>query len=275
MRNLKWKIWKEIGVKTFLLGNVPNLKTMYCTVFNFNTSINSFKIICFVFITILSFLILKGGSVQFWGCLHSNISLCPHHHNFQGSEQSSQLPGNQLWSGVAKNCLHCQLRHVSHILKFGQQHYNYFKKFLPLINIIVPYREIDGQNYAGDVKEKEKAKTQYEKAVSKGQSAGLIEYAELGKGKGSVCSSLNIPLWWFVFYYNRVSGRKMEKFTMSVNVAAGSNVTFILTYEELLKRTMGQYEILTRIKMKQPVERFKVEPASLLSCCFCYITCTF
>ncbi|XP_015257104.1 PREDICTED: inter-alpha-trypsin inhibitor heavy chain H3-like isoform X2 [Cyprinodon variegatus] len=90
--------------------------------------------------------------------------------------------------------------------------------------------EIDGQNYAGNVKEKEKAKTQYEKAVSKGQSAGLIE----------------------------VSGRKMEKFTMSVNVAAGSNVTFILTYEELLKRTMGQYEILTRIKMKQPVERFKI-----------------
>lgn len=33
----------------------------------------------------------------------------------------------------------------------------------------------------------------------------------------------------------RASGRKLEKFTVSVNVAAGSKVTFELTYEELLK----------------------------------------
>uniref|UniRef100_A0A665UNT7 Inter-alpha-trypsin inhibitor heavy chain H3 n=1 Tax=Echeneis naucrates TaxID=173247 RepID=A0A665UNT7_ECHNA len=76
------------------------------------------------------------------------------------------------------------------------------------------------------VKEKEKAKQQYEKAVSSGQTAGLV----------------------------KASGRKMEKFSVSVNVAASSNVTFILTYEELLQRKMGKYEILTRVKPKEPVQ---------------------
>uniref|UniRef100_A0A672I0G4 Inter-alpha-trypsin inhibitor heavy chain H3 n=1 Tax=Salarias fasciatus TaxID=181472 RepID=A0A672I0G4_SALFA len=71
---------------------------------------------------------------------------------------------------------------------------------------------------AASIKEKEKAKKQYEKAVSSGQTAGLV----------------------------KASGRKMEKFSVSVNIAAESNVTFILTYEELLQRKLGLYEILTR-----------------------------
>lgn len=67
-----------------------------------------------------------------------------------------------------------------------------------------------------------------------------------------------------VFYY-RASGRKMEKFSVSVNIAAKSNVTFVLTYEELLQRKLGQYEILTRVKPKQPVQEFKVTPNSCTS----------
>ncbi|XP_027135467.1 inter-alpha-trypsin inhibitor heavy chain H3a [Larimichthys crocea] len=90
--------------------------------------------------------------------------------------------------------------------------------------------EIEGQLYVGEVKEKEKAKKQYEKAVSSGQTAGLV----------------------------KASGRKMEKFSVSVNIAAKSNVTFILTYEELLQRKLGQYEILTRVKPKQPVQEFQI-----------------
>uniref|UniRef100_A0A667Z999 Inter-alpha-trypsin inhibitor heavy chain H3 n=1 Tax=Myripristis murdjan TaxID=586833 RepID=A0A667Z999_9TELE len=92
--------------------------------------------------------------------------------------------------------------------------------------------EIEGQVYVGEVKEKEKAKKQYEKAVSSGQTAGLV----------------------------KVSGRKMEKFSVSVNIAANSNVTFVLTYEELLQRKLGQYEILTRVKPKQLVQNFQVTP---------------
>lgn len=90
--------------------------------------------------------------------------------------------------------------------------------------------EIDGKTYVGEVKEKEKAKKEYEKAVSVGETAGLV----------------------------KASGRNMEKFSMSVNIAAKSNVTFILTYEELLKRKLGQYEILTRVRAEKPVEEFKI-----------------
>ncbi|XP_053724872.1 inter-alpha-trypsin inhibitor heavy chain H3-like [Synchiropus splendidus] len=90
--------------------------------------------------------------------------------------------------------------------------------------------EIEGREYVGQVKEKEKAKKQYEKAVSSGQTAGLV----------------------------KASGRKMEKFSVSVNIAAESNVTFILTYEELLQRKMGSYEIQTRVKPKVPVQEFQI-----------------
>lgn len=37
------------------------------------------------------------------------------------------------------------------------------------------FREIDGKTYTGVVKEKEKAKEQYQKAVSSGQTAGLVK----------------------------------------------------------------------------------------------------
>uniref|UniRef100_A0A8C7H947 Inter-alpha-trypsin inhibitor heavy chain H3 n=1 Tax=Oncorhynchus kisutch TaxID=8019 RepID=A0A8C7H947_ONCKI len=84
--------------------------------------------------------------------------------------------------------------------------------------------------YTGEVKEKEKAKKQYQKAVSTGQTAGLV----------------------------KASGRKMEKFSVSVNIAANSNVTFILTYEELLQRKLGQYEIMTQVKPKQLVQHFEI-----------------
>ncbi|XP_062271483.1 inter-alpha-trypsin inhibitor heavy chain H3-like [Scomber scombrus] len=107
----------------------------------------------------------------------------------------------------------------------------FFEVDLPKTAFITNFSmEIDGQEYVGEVKEKEKAKKQYEKAVSSGQTAGLV----------------------------KVSGRKMEKFSVSVNIASQSNVSFILTYEELLQRKLGQYEILTRVKPKQPVQEFQI-----------------
>ncbi|XP_070708560.1 inter-alpha-trypsin inhibitor heavy chain H3-like [Pempheris klunzingeri] len=107
----------------------------------------------------------------------------------------------------------------------------FFEMELPKTAFITNFSmEIDGQVYVGEVKEKEKAKKQYQKAVSSGQTAGLV----------------------------KASGRTMEKFSVSVNIAAKSNVTFILTYEELLQRKLGQYEILTRVKPKQLVQEFKI-----------------
>lgn len=50
----------------------------------------------------------------------------------------------------------------------------------------------------------------------------------------------------------------MEKFSVSVNIAASRTVAFVLTYEELLQRKTGQYEILTRVTPELPVQEFQV-----------------
>nr|XP_061814128.1 inter-alpha-trypsin inhibitor heavy chain H3-like [Nerophis lumbriciformis] len=107
----------------------------------------------------------------------------------------------------------------------------FFEMDLPKTAFITNFTmEIDGQVYVGEVKEKEKAKKQYQKAVSSGRTAGLV----------------------------KASGRKMEKFSVSVNIAAKSNVTFVLTHEELLQRKLGNYEIMTRLKLKQLVQDFQI-----------------
>lgn len=111
--------------------------------------------------------------------------------------------------------------------------------------------------YLGEVKEKRKAKQQYDKAVSKGITAGLVKYAGTAGAEddgAAVAASLNV----LHFCPGRASGRKMEMFSVSVNIAANSTVAFVLTYEELLQRKMGQYEILTRVTPKQPVQEFQV-----------------
>ncbi|XP_028261030.1 inter-alpha-trypsin inhibitor heavy chain H3-like isoform X2 [Parambassis ranga] len=108
----------------------------------------------------------------------------------------------------------------------------FFEVELPKTAFITNFSmEIHGQMYAGEVKEKEKAKKQYDNAVSSGQTAGLV----------------------------KASGRKMEKFSVSVNIAAQSSVTFTLIYEELLQRKHGKYEILTRVKAEQPVQEFQIQ----------------
>ncbi|XP_063071691.1 inter-alpha-trypsin inhibitor heavy chain H3-like isoform X2 [Engraulis encrasicolus] len=90
---------------------------------------------------------------------------------------------------------------------------------------------IDGKTYDGIVKQKEEAKKQYTDAVSRGQSAGMISTV----------------------------GRTLEDFKTSVAVAAHSKVTFELTYEELLQRRLGKYELLINTQPGQPVKDFKIE----------------
>uniref|UniRef100_A0A6I8S5E6 Inter-alpha-trypsin inhibitor heavy chain family member 4 n=1 Tax=Xenopus tropicalis TaxID=8364 RepID=A0A6I8S5E6_XENTR len=89
---------------------------------------------------------------------------------------------------------------------------------------------VDSVTTIGTVKEKAEAKMQYQKAVSKGQSAGLVQS----------------------------TGRKMEHFKITVNVAAFANAIFVLTYEELLKRSLGNYELAFKVKPKQLVENFQI-----------------
>ncbi|KAA0707450.1 Inter-alpha-trypsin inhibitor heavy chain H3 [Triplophysa tibetana] len=90
---------------------------------------------------------------------------------------------------------------------------------------------IEGTSYDGVVKEKAEAQQQYTQAVSRGQSAGLIKSV----------------------------GRTLEEFKTSVTVAALSKVTFELTYEELLKRRLGKYELLINAQPMQTVTDFKIE----------------
>ncbi|TSV54872.1 Inter-alpha-trypsin inhibitor heavy chain H3 [Bagarius yarrelli] len=107
----------------------------------------------------------------------------------------------------------------------------FFEVELPKTAFITNFSmEIDGKTYVGEVKEKEKAKKEYETAVSSGHTAGLV----------------------------KASGRKMEKFSVSVNTAANSSVTFTLTYEELLQRRLGKYELMIRVKPKQLVRHFEI-----------------
>ncbi|KAK2874900.1 hypothetical protein Q8A67_022053 [Cirrhinus molitorella] len=90
---------------------------------------------------------------------------------------------------------------------------------------------IEGKTFDGVVKEKEEAQQQYSQAVSRGQSAGLIKSV----------------------------GRTLEDFKTSVTVAAFSKVTFELTYEELLKRRLGKYELLINAQPMQLVADFKMD----------------
>ncbi|NXP09799.1 ITIH4 inhibitor, partial [Thinocorus orbignyianus] len=90
---------------------------------------------------------------------------------------------------------------------------------------------IDGKVYPGIIKEKASAQKDYDAAVSHGHSAGLV----------------------------KITGRKLEQFHVSVSVAAASKVTFELTYEELLKRNLGKFELLIKVQPKQLVKHFQID----------------
>ncbi|NXJ74516.1 ITIH4 inhibitor, partial [Trogon melanurus] len=90
---------------------------------------------------------------------------------------------------------------------------------------------IDGKVYPGIIKEKASAQREYDTAVSHGQSAGLV----------------------------KITGRKLEQFHVSVSIAAASKVTFELVYEELLRRQLGKYELLIKVRPKQLVKHFQID----------------
>uniref|UniRef100_A0A8B9TLD2 Inter-alpha-trypsin inhibitor heavy chain H4 n=1 Tax=Anas platyrhynchos TaxID=8839 RepID=A0A8B9TLD2_ANAPL len=56
----------------------------------------------------------------------------------------------------------------------------------------------------------------------------------------------------------RITGRKLEQFHVSVSIAAASKVTFELAYEELLKRQLGLFEVLIKVRPQQLVKHFQV-----------------
>uniref|UniRef100_H0UTK9 Inter-alpha-trypsin inhibitor heavy chain 4 n=1 Tax=Cavia porcellus TaxID=10141 RepID=H0UTK9_CAVPO len=90
---------------------------------------------------------------------------------------------------------------------------------------------IDGVTYPGNIKEKAMAQEQYSTAVRRGESAGLI----------------------------KATGRKMEEFQVSVSVAPAAKITFELVYEELLRRHLGVYELLLKVRPQQLVKHLQMD----------------
>lgn len=53
--------------------------------------------------------------------------------------------------------------------------FSHFYIYVQILTFPIFYRTIDGVSYPGVIKEKEAAQQQYQKAVSRGQSAGLVK----------------------------------------------------------------------------------------------------
>ena len=59
-----------------------------------------------------------------------------------------------------------------------------------------------------------------------------------------------------MFLFVSSSPRDTNKFSVKINVAAFSHVTFILTYDELLQRRRGHYEHILYIDPKQVSQNY-------------------
>ncbi|KAM9113415.1 LOW QUALITY PROTEIN: inter-alpha-trypsin inhibitor heavy chain H6 [Pangshura tecta] len=90
---------------------------------------------------------------------------------------------------------------------------------------------INGKVYVAEVKEKRQAKKMYDEARRQGQTAAHVGTRD----------------------------RETEKFRVSASVAAGSQVSFELSYEELLQRHLGKYEQAVSVRPQQVVGNLTVE----------------
>ncbi|XP_059129112.1 inter-alpha-trypsin inhibitor heavy chain H4 [Peromyscus eremicus] len=90
---------------------------------------------------------------------------------------------------------------------------------------------IDGETYPGIVQDKAAAQEQYSAAVARGESAGLV----------------------------KTTGRQTEQFQVSVTVAPNAKIIFELVYQELLRRQLGTYELLLKVKPQQLVRHLQMD----------------
>ncbi|XP_043842774.1 inter-alpha-trypsin inhibitor heavy chain H4-like isoform X2 [Dromiciops gliroides] len=90
---------------------------------------------------------------------------------------------------------------------------------------------VDGVIYPAEMQEKAAAEERFLSAVAEGQSARII----------------------------KATGRNLEQFQVSVDVAPASNATFELVYEELLKRHLGKYELMLKVQPQQLVKHLQID----------------
>ncbi|XP_061684443.1 inter-alpha-trypsin inhibitor heavy chain H6 [Syngnathoides biaculeatus] len=88
-----------------------------------------------------------------------------------------------------------------------------------------------GKVYAAQVKERATARKIYDAAKKQGKTAGLVATKE----------------------------RETEKFRVAVSVPPGSRMSFCLTYEDLLPRRLGRYELGVGLRPGQPVQNLTLD----------------
>ena len=93
---------------------------------------------------------------------------------------------------------------------------------------------INGKFYQTKVVSKEEAEEQYEEAKNQNKTAGMVSNEDWEPEK-------------------RIRG--MEKFKVSVNIAANSSIAFSLTYLKLLRRRLGSYEQRISVRPNQIIEK--------------------
>ncbi|XP_073679603.1 inter-alpha-trypsin inhibitor heavy chain H6 isoform X1 [Garra rufa] len=89
----------------------------------------------------------------------------------------------------------------------------------------------NGKVYVAQVKRRTDARKIYDTAKKQGKTAGLVATKE----------------------------REIEKFRVAVNVPPGTRVSFSLTYEELLSRRLGRYELSLGLRPGQPVQNISLD----------------
>ncbi|XP_039893991.1 inter-alpha-trypsin inhibitor heavy chain H6 [Simochromis diagramma] len=88
-----------------------------------------------------------------------------------------------------------------------------------------------GKVYVAQVKERAAARKMYDTAKKQGKTAGLVATKE----------------------------REIEKFRVAVSVPSGARVSFFLTYEELLQRRLGRYELTLGLRPGQLVQNLTLD----------------
>ncbi|KAM5146017.1 inter-alpha-trypsin inhibitor heavy chain H6 [Mantella aurantiaca] len=90
---------------------------------------------------------------------------------------------------------------------------------------------VNGKTHVAEVKEKHQAKKMYDEARRQGKTTAHVGTRD----------------------------RETEKFRVSVSVEAGGEITFALTYEELLRRQLGKYEHAVSVRPGQIVQNLTVQ----------------
>ncbi|KAM4737739.1 inter-alpha-trypsin inhibitor heavy chain H6 isoform 2-T2 [Anableps anableps] len=89
----------------------------------------------------------------------------------------------------------------------------------------------NGKVYVAQVKERAAARKIYDAAKKQGKTTGLVATKE----------------------------REIEKFRVAVSVPSGTRMSFFLTYEELLPRRLGRYELSLGLRPGQPVQNLTLD----------------